>query len=125
MNETIVNEIKEVQRKLKEYQNRWAIDESFEEFLEDYCFPENVTEYTIITSDGIKYIINSLSRNYNYDIDFDKVIYVHKFNGYADVKKNNCWDTELGFYNSYNNLNYHITREDIYTTVNTIGRYKD
>ena len=125
MNETIRNEIREVQHKLKEYQNKWATDESFEESLEDYCFPKNVTEYTIITSDGIRYIINSLSRNYNYDIDFNKIIYVHKFNGYADVKKNNCWDTEVGFYSSYHNWNYHIAHKDNFDITNTIGRYKD
>lgn len=125
MLENVINEIKEVQTKLKEYCDKWTNNESFEESIETYCFPNNVTQYDIITLDGNRYIINSLSRNYDYDIDFNKVIYVHKFNGYANANKNNCWDSKRGFYNAYDNWDYYISRYDRYNITNIIGVDKD
>ena len=95
--------------------------------VDEYCFPKYVTEYTIITKQGIKYIINNLMTDYFPDINFKDIIYVSKFMGYLSLNENNCWDTNVGFYSwkTVEGWNYFHNAEDRYNVVETVGDYKD
>ena len=96
----LIEELKEVKRKFnetisynKEQGEHYELYKDIEE-----CFPSEIIEYAIITSDKVMYIINSLSDEF-YDFDFDKIIYIYK---HIHSDKNDSWDTVNGYYNDYN-----------------------
>lgn len=129
-------EIKKELRKVRKKMNRLKninekyINKNFYYYIKDvsdYCFPKNVTEYTIITRMGIKYIINNLMTNYFPDIDFKDIIYVSKIIHPIDSKNNNVWNSDRGFYNwkTEEGWIYFHNAENKYNVVEVIGDYLD
>lgn len=122
----------EVKKELRKVRKRMGKLKIFNEThcytynVDEYCFPKNVTEYTIITKQKVRYIINNLIDDFP-DIDFKDIIYVSKIMGYLPSNTNNCWNTNIGFYNwrTAEGWKYLHHAEDRYKVVETIGDYED
>ena len=117
----IKKELRKVKKRMNLYNSNMKNNEYFCKSIEDYCFPTYVTDYEIITKNRIRYIISNITPKFP-DINFKDIIYVNKYMGYIK-NKNNCWDTDTGYYNSADkDIN---TIDDIYSVVNVVGDYED
>lgn len=95
--------------------------------VDNYCFPKGVTEYTIVTSEGIQYIINALTKEVP-DIDFKKIIYVEKYLGGLNYESCDAYDTDRGWYRSRDNYDYfnsHIDTYKIKWSIEIVGVEED
>ena len=116
ISKVLIDELKEVKRKFNGIVNYNKLCGNKYELYKDVSssFFPHVFEYCIITSSGVKYVINSCSSEF-YEFDFDDIIYVYKhLNNY----KFKNWDTVNGYYNDWNMLNNTLNKFNIIESVN-------
>ncbi len=110
----LINEIKEVQKKVKEIIQFNNLHKNEYKSIEE-CLPHGVVEYTIITNNSIVYIINELLKE-TIDFDASDIVYVHKHFNCSMPYKN--WDNINGFYNDYNILYNTVNKFQITQQIN-------
>lgn len=116
ISKVLIDELKEVKRKFNDIVNYNKLCGNKYELYKDVSdsFFPHVFEYCIITSSGVKYVINSCSSEF-YEFDFDDIIYVYKhLNNY----KFKNWDTVNGYYNDWNMLNNTLNKFNVTESVN-------
>lgn len=106
------------------------------EDVEEYCFPNNVYNYDIITKDGTKYILNNLNCIFP-NIDFKDIVFVEKnmytAGGYRRKKDNKlihitnkyeAYNTLIGYTDTYNYKRIQ-DMEKKYNVKKIVGEYPD
>ena len=95
MNKEMITELTNVKEKIKDWQiKKKDIEISFSE----YCFPKDVKEYTIVTKEGIKYIVNAMCSQLP---NIEDIVYVHKTMCIRNKGDFCYYDTINGFYNDW------------------------
>lgn len=133
----IKKELRKVRKRFQLYTINWNNPNIyFNKDRDEYCFPKNVYGYDIITKDGTKYILNSLSKEFP-NIDFKNIVFVEKCmytSGWYRRKKDGkiiditnkyeAYNTLVGYTNSYS-CERVTDIEKRYNVKNIVGSYEE